>query len=308
MRIFKIFVTLFAALAVGCAVNNDEVYMFTSFHEPADEGLRFLVSTDGVVWDSIPGVWLRPEIGNQRVMRDPSIARGADGTFHLVWTSSWKGDNGFGYASSKDLMNWSEERFIPVMDYEPDVVNVWAPELFYDAPRDRFLIVWASCLPDRFECGEEERLNNHRLFYTVTTDFETFAPTKLFYDPGFSSIDATIVCRGENDYVLVFKDNTRNERDIKVAFATSPEGEWSAASAAFTPMFTEGPSVVAVGDEYYIYYDAYREFRYGAHKTKDFINFVDASAEVSVPKGHKHGTIFKAPRSVVDQLTKVSHK
>jgi beta-xylosidase len=65
-------------------------------------------------------------------MRDPSIAQGPDGTFHLVWTSSWKGDLGFGYASSKDLIHWSEQQFIPVMANEPSTVNVWAPEIMYD--------------------------------------------------------------------------------------------------------------------------------------------------------------------------------
>ncbi|KAA4030245.1 arabinosidase, partial [Bacteroides ovatus] len=29
--------------------------MFTSFHEPADEGLRYLYSEGGIHWDSIPG-------------------------------------------------------------------------------------------------------------------------------------------------------------------------------------------------------------------------------------------------------------
>lgn len=40
--------------------------MFTSFHEPADEGLRYLYSEDGMHWDSIPGVWLKPGIGQHR--------------------------------------------------------------------------------------------------------------------------------------------------------------------------------------------------------------------------------------------------
>jgi beta-xylosidase len=77
-------------------------------------------------------VLLAPKVGKQKVMRDPSIAQGPDGTFHLVWTSSWKGDLGFGYASSKDLIHWSEQQFIPVMANEPSTVNVWAPEIMYD--------------------------------------------------------------------------------------------------------------------------------------------------------------------------------
>ena len=90
----------------SCGGNKD-YYMFTSFHEPADEGLRYLYSEDGMHWDSIPGVWLKPELGQHQLMRDPSMVRTPDGTYHLVWTTSWKGDLGFGYAHSKDLIHWS---------------------------------------------------------------------------------------------------------------------------------------------------------------------------------------------------------
>jgi beta-xylosidase len=71
-------------------------------------------------------------------MRDPSITRGPDGTWHLVWTSAWRGNNGFGYSHSKDLVHWSEQKFIPVMAHEPTVCNVWAPELFYDEKEKQF--------------------------------------------------------------------------------------------------------------------------------------------------------------------------
>nr|WP_239058214.1 glycoside hydrolase family 43 protein [Bacteroides sp. 214] len=290
---------------VSCKpVAEKEYYVFTSFHEPATEGLRYLYSEDGIHWDSIPGIWLTPQVGLQKVMRDPSITRTPDGTYHLVWTSSWKGDQGFGYASSKDLRNWSEEKFIPVMQYEPTTVNTWAPEIFYDDVKDELIVVWASCIPDRFECGIEENKNNHRLYYITTKDFETVSETKLFYDPGFSSIDAVIVKRAAEDYVLVFKDNTRNSRNIKVAFGKSPIGPWGEVSEPFTGMYTEGPAVAKVGDEYYIYYDAYREFKFGAARTKDFINFTDAGEEISVPKLHKHGTIVKAPASHIEGLLK----
>jgi hypothetical protein len=37
-------------------------------------------------------------------------------------------------------------------------------------------------------------------------------------------------------------------------------------------------------------------------KTRDFIHFTDVTDSVQVPAGHKHGTIFKAPESVVKNL------
>ena len=287
---------------------GDDLYMFTSFHEPADEGLRFLYSEDGIHWDSIAGTWLAPTLGDS-IMRDPSIVVGPDSTFHLVWTIAWKGDTGFGYSSSRDLVNWSEQRRIPAMDSVASTQNLWAPELFYDDVKGQYMVVYASCVPDAgFDVGIEEEKNNHRLYYVTTKDFTTFSDPKLFYVPGFSCIDATLVKRGPEDYVMVVKDNTRPNRNIKVAFAKDAEGPYTAASEPFTESFTEGPSVAKVGDEYYIYYDTYRKFIYSAHKTSDFKTFTDVTDSISVPSGHKHGTIFRAPRSVVEKLIEARKK
>ncbi len=287
---------------------GDDLYMFTSFHEPADEGLRFLYSEDGIHWDSIAGTWLAPTLGDS-IMRDPSIVVSPDSTFHLVWTIAWKGDTGFGYSSSRDLVNWSEQRRIPAMDSVVSTQNLWAPELFYDDVKGQYMVVYASCVPDAgFDVGIEEEKNNHRLYYVTTKDFTTFSDPKLFYEPGFSCIDATLVKRGPEDYVMVVKDNTRPNRNIKVAFAKDAEGPYTAASEPFTESFTEGPSVAKVGDEYYIYYDTYRKFIYSAHKTSDFKTFTDVTDSISVPSGHKHGTIFRAPRSVVEKLIEARKK
>ena len=278
-----------------------DIYVSTSFHEPANEGLRFIYSYDGINWNSIEGTFLAPKVGNQKVMRDPSIVKGPDGTFHLVWTSSWRGDKGFGYASSKDLIHWTEERFITVMD-DPTTVNVWAPELFYDDVKRQYMIIWASCIPGKFPDGLEDHNNNHRLYYTTTKDFKTFSKAKLLIEPGFSSIDATMVKRGNNDYVMVLKDNTRKQRNVKVAFAKSPYGPWSEASESFTDMFCEGPSTAYVDGWYYIYYDSYRQKIYGAHRTKDFKTFEDRTGSVKFPVGHKHGTVFMASEDIVNNL------
>ena len=54
---------------------------------------------------------------------------------------------------------------------EPTTINVWAPEIFYDDENDQFMVVWASCVPGRFEKGIEEENNNHRLYYITTKRF-----------------------------------------------------------------------------------------------------------------------------------------
>jgi len=298
-------IVLFIFLLSSC---QRQAYLFTSFHEPANEGLRLLYSYDGYSWKDLDAVLLKPQVGNQKVMRDPSMLQGPDGVFRLVWTSSWRGDKGFGYASSKDLVHWSEEQFMPVMQNEPATVNVWAPELFYDNEQKQYMIIWASCIPGRFEKGQEEDSNNHRLYVTTTTDFKNFSPAKLFFDPGFSVIDAVIVKRNKDDYVLVLKDNTRMERDIKIAYSTQAMGPYSNVSKAFSENYTEGPAVVKVKDEWLIYYDSYRKKVYGTVATKDFKTFTDISNKINVPAGHKHGTIVTVKKSFVKKLVNSAQK
>jgi len=117
-----------------------------------------------------------------------------------------------------------------------------------------------------------------------------------------------IVQRGDRDFVLVFKDNTRLQRNVKAAFSDRASGPYHGDSKAFTPEFTEGPTVAVVGGEYYIYFDSYREKKYGAVKTSDFKQFEDASGDVSVPVGHKHGTVVSADWGVVEKLLKERHE
>jgi hypothetical protein len=303
---------------------QDPVYLFTSFRDADQKFLRFLYSFDGYHWTNVPGTFLEANVGVSKQFRDPSLLRGPDGTFHLVWTAGWHGDQGFGHASSKDLIHWSEQKFVPVMTNEPTTVNVWAPELFYDPDfrssrreeaqiRSRnesepphvgsYIVVWGSTIPGRFPDKLEKHDNNHRLYFTTTRDFIHFTPAKLFFDPGFSVIDG-FVLNDSGRYVLVHKDNSRPMLNLRVAFASSPLGPWENVSEPFTQKFTEGPCALKTGDDWLIYFDAYREKVYGAMKTRDFKTFTDVTKEVSFPENHKHGTAMKVSREILDGLLK----
>ena len=283
-------------------------YVFSSFQEPANKGLELLTSKDGYHWQKIDSILLKPMIGKDKIMRDPSILQGRDGVFHLVWTTEWKGGNGFGYASSKDLLHWSEQQYIPVMQSEPTVVNVWAPELFYDQKQATYIIVWASCVPNRFTKGIEEENNNHRLYYTSTKDFKIFSETKLFLDPGFSAIDAVLVQKTATEIALVLKDNTRPERNLKMAFSNDPLGPFTKESAPFTQKFTEGPAVAKLKKGWLIYFDAYQEKKFGAVFTTDFKTFQSADSLISIPTGHKHGTIMRVDKHFLKTLLAINGK
>lgn len=297
---------LFSSRLAAQSTNQDSVFLFTSFHDADQKYLRFLYSFDGYHWTNVPGTFLEANVGASKQFRDPSLSRGPDGVFHLVWTAGWHAEQGFGCANSTDLIHWSEQQFVPVMTNEPATVNVWAPELFNDTVGKQFIVVWASTIPGRFPDKLEKHDNNHRLYYTTTRDFKNFTPGKLFFDPGFSVIDPFILKDGER-YVLVCKDNSRPELDLKVAFGETPLGPWQNVSAPFTQKFTEGPCALKVGDDWLIYFDAYRQKIYGAVKTHDFQTFTDVTKDVSFPAGHKHGTALRVPREILDGLLTAGH-
>jgi hypothetical protein len=280
------------------------VYLFSSFRNNGD-GLHLAWSTDGLKWIALADdrVLLQPTIGGG-LMRDPCILQGPDGVFHMVWTSAWY-ERVIGYASSKDLIHWSEQIAIPVMEHEPTARNCWAPELVYDAAKRQFIIFWATTIPGRFPETDAFGDNglNHRMYCTTTRDFKTFTPARLFFDPGFSVIDATMIRAGGKVH-LIFKDETLKpvKKHLRVASGDSIEGPFRELSAPFTPSWAEGPTVLNTGGQYFVYYDMYIARTYGAMKSGDLKQWEDVSGQLSLPKGTKHGTVFAVNREVLTAL------
>jgi len=191
------------------------------------------------------------------------------------------------------------------MAHEPAVRNTWAPELIWDKKREQFLIFWASTIPGKFAetAGASEDDLNHRMYATTTRDWKAFTPTKLWYDPGFSVIDATIIPVGDG-YRMVVKDETKNpvKKHLLHAASDDVEGPWSALSAPFTRDWVEGPTVLKVGEDYLIYYDVYREKHYGSLRTRDWTTFEDITDRIAFPQGTRHGTAIEVPYAVIERL------
>lgn len=290
------------------------MYLFSYFRGNGETGLHFAYSGDGLNWTAIGEnqSFLKPEIGG-KLMRDPSIAQGPDGTFHLVWTTGWW-DNGIGVAHSKDLIEWSEQTFLPVMKHEPTAKNCWAPEIFYDAATETFLICWATTIPGRFaETEKPNDDNNHRMYYVTTKDFKTYSDTALLYDPGFNVIDAFIVKDAENNrYAMILKNETKvpvAQKNLRVAFAEKAVGPWGPASEPITGNYwAEGPAALKVGEQWIVYFDKYTQGRYGAAASRDLKEWEDISDKVQFPRGTRHGTSFAVSREVLDKLLTTNGK
>ncbi|MDH7599027.1 MAG: glycoside hydrolase family 43 protein [Sedimentisphaerales bacterium] len=283
-------------------------YLFTYFVGNGEDGLHLAWSPDGYKWQAVAGgkSLLQPKVGKARLMRDPCVTRGPDGTYHMVWTTGWWEDN-IGYASTRDILTWSDQKAIPVMAHEPNVRNCWAPEIVWDQDQQEFVIFWSSTITGRFPqtAGSSESDLNHRIYYTTTKDFQTFSPTRLFYDPGFSVIDATLL-QAEGRYYLIVKDETRYppKKHLRIASSDSIRGPFVDLSPPITPpgRWSEGPSAIRIGQYYVVYYDAYRDRFYAAARSKDLRTWEDATAQMQFVKGMHHGTVIEVPMALVEHL------
>lgn len=288
-------------------VQDKPVYLFSYFTDNGQDGLHLAYSVDGLEWKTLNGgkSYLKPAVGG-KLMRDPCILHGPDGLFHMVWTTGWW-DKGIGYASSKDLINWSAQKNIMVMEHEPTAKNCWAPEVIYDPNEKGYMIFWATTIPGRFPETEKSGDNNHRIYYVTTKDFETFSQAKVLLDPGFNSIDATIIQTGSHS-VMFIKNETKNppEKNIRVCYADKPQGPWQAASGPITGQYwAEGPTAVSIDGWWYVYFDKYTERRYGVIRSKDLVSWEDISQKLVYPKGLRHGTVFAVEPAVLKNLLSI---
>ena len=116
-------------------------YLFSCFINNGEDGLHLAWSADGLNWPALNGgkSYITPKVGESKLMRDPCLVLCPDGMFRMVWTTSWGGRT-IGYASSKDLITWSEQQAIPVGEADK-TDNCWAPELFYVEVAKQYIII-----------------------------------------------------------------------------------------------------------------------------------------------------------------------
>ena len=295
----------------GSGAGAGDGFVFSHFTGGLGEaaGLRLAVSTDGLTWRAVRdrAVLLVPEVGESRLMRDPFLLRGPEpgDPWHLLWTTAWQGVT-LGHATSHDLVTWSPQQAIPVMAAVPGTRNVWAPEMIWDARNSQFVLFWSSTVTGRFPetAGASEDAYNHRLYYATTRDFRDVSPPQLLLDPGFSVIDGTFVDHPTLGLHLIVKDErlVPERKHLRIARAASPTGPFGELSPPFSPDWVEGPTAVQVGEWTYVLYDRYREGSWGAARSRDLVEWEDATPEISMPPGARHGTVARAPASLIAGL------
>jgi hypothetical protein len=192
------------------------------------------------------------------------------------------------------------------MAHEDSVRNCWAPEITCDEANDEYMIYWSSTI--RGQYPDEAYQYGHRIYYVTTKDFNTFSETKLLFDPGYTVIDANIA-RAGNRWIMFYKDERKQplKKNLNIAYADRLKGPYTAESQPITQTdnyLAEGPTVAKANDWWIVYFDKFSEGKYGAIRSKDLKTWEDVSDRISLPKGIRHGTLFKVTESFLESILK----
>lgn len=276
------------ALPVHPADSAKPYYLFCYFRNE-HQGMCYALSRDGYAWKPLHAgrPYLLPEVGPDKLMRDPSINLGPDGIYRVVWTTGWH-DSFVGYAWSRDLIHWSPERLIPVMAGVKGTLHCWAPEIFYDAATGRYMLFWSSAVDTTWS-----------VYYATTRDFRNFSGPKILFSNGGSGggkagdqgpIDAFIY-RDTHRFILFYKkDDNTGVPNLYYRFGKTATGPWGRERGPVTPSTgDEGPSCIKVGHQYRVYTDPLKDSHAFLYVSTDLKKWKHVPTNLRM----SHGTVLK---------------
>ena len=287
---------------------------FEEVEEGRGDGLHFAHSHDALSWNPLGGgkVFFAPTVGG-RSFRDPHLMRDPAGKYQLVWTSScvpWAKpncvqDRGFGHATSDDLITFSEQKLIEVAAEKLNVEHFWAPETFFDADTEQYLLSWASPL------SGTPTPNPHRIYYLLTKDFVTFSePAVLYGRADRDMIDATII-KHQGSYFMFMKDEAVDQKNLRVVSSPSLFGKGAWTGEPSEPLTgtepAEGPAPLIRNGQLLLLFDRYAGGGLGALRSHDLMALTDAASWEDLSSSVfaapvRHGSVIELPEPVFRAL------
>ena len=303
---------LLAIFTLCNAAMADDMLLFSYFKNSDQAGGAYIAASyDGMNWVTLNygKPVITPNLGDDHgtLMRDPNLTRGPDGSFHMVWTTDWWGQE-LGHAQTNDILSWTDQNAMGVMENEPAARNVWAPEMVYDPVNQNYQIFWSTAMTDRFD-------NGHRIYKTTTTDFQSFTTPSLFYEPGFTVIDATIIdtgVDGDNRYGMFIKHEADGQKGISMTSGSAISGPFDTTPGptivgiTVNGLAAEGPTSAKLGDTWYLYWDYYGQNVMGVATSTDLENWAEKTSQLTMPSGASHGSVLAISKSEFGELIGVA--
>lgn len=307
------------------------MYFFSYFREFVG-ALHLAYSYDLFNWTDLTPEepLLEAQVGG-KYWRDPFIMRDQTGMFRLLCTDGWNSPDII-LSSSKDLVHWSEQQVIPVMADFPSCQNAWAPECCYNYLKREYMLFWSSTVPAMFGFtpDKSKEYRNHRIFACTTKDFQSFSKTKLYFDPGFNCIDASIAFH-DGRYLMAFKDERGDNpyyktqiarKHILIASTKHLDGNWLFSTTPISPskfsqekdlpnvkeLWAEGPSIFwdQSSSQWFVFFEYFRAHQYDVLVSTDGVTWNHPIQKLKMPEGVKHGTVFEVKEESI--LTGLLHR
>ena len=293
-------------------------YLFVHFRErktPDGEQVYFGLSRDGFNWEMVndghPVLWshhgekgvrdctiIRCEKdGKYRIFAtDLSLAYNFRNKYHFDWpTVSHNGSKYLTMWESEDLVNWSEQRLLPLGD--EDFGCLWAPDVFYDPEKEDYVLHWSSS-------HTSNGFGNMGIWFSRTRDFKSFGVPKLLYQKDDAGVIDSAIYTENGKYFLFLKSDHNPERIILLQ-ADHAEGpyirneEFDRSMLAIEAGLYEGPTAVRLEDgrwclflDYYGVPGAGQGYVPFMADTLASGRFVRSDKQFSFPYGYKHGTVI----------------
>ena len=237
------------------------------------EQLKLAYTYNGTYWFKVNNDrgLLKPSEGTRR-LRDPSLVRKPGGGFALLATQGYDNDSIYVY-DSDDLVNYENERFLRLntsADGSMSGRQAWAPEAFFDPYLNTYIIIWSS--PE-----------DGGMFYTASKDLMSCSYPAALYDPGFETIDLTLVHTPSGRAAVLKDERSPMEEHSQLYRATGPA--WYDLSVEDHPLYErhqlEGPMIIKSYEKpgWFIYADDYTRSEYRVFYTEDIYSGTVREAE-----------------------------
>ncbi len=279
--------------SVSKEIKSDNIFIMSSFMATSQNTLSIFTSNDGKTYTSLASENYTPPAN---LLRDPSLIRGEDGFYYIVYTTNWDGKT-FGVAKSSNLRDWThlKDVTLPI----DNLTNVWAPEWFKDDNGKTYIIVSLSKNGTKgpFGAYKLELLDNSY------TKFSNPEPLKGLQN---NFID-TFIVKNNNKYYAFTKNETT--KDVELATSDKLDGDWvfeKTGDWAGWGNWIEGQSLVQLDDKTWrIYFDDYRNKKYYYSDSTDNFKTWTPKQEIGGVSGTvRHFTVLKETTKQFEAVTK----
>ena len=254
----------------------------------------FALSEDLKKWSYIDSISINVSSGSKRV-RDQYLSRDKTGNYLLLGTQGYMHPEIY-LANSESINEFKLE--LKNINYSDKDLHIfanysWAPEIIYDYENDQYIILYS-----------DTETKNSPIYAVTTKDFERFSYPFIFFDAGFTIIDANVTML-DGKYYLFYKGEDV-ERYGTLYYAVSDSlscsSNWQLCDGEIIAGYNlEGPfGLKGLDNKNYLFADAFEVAKpyYGLFDSNSKIDMKN----IEVLNGIHHYSILKITRAEYERL------